>query len=298
MAWAFFFFSVIRVQVDSFEVLIPEEDKFDFVMEVTLQETTWRDTTAFFYRYTLINLPSSQQPVGALFLYYVPLEVFNPDEFELKSVNTPVESLWVEKDGIVRVGNPKTTSIGLENNFLLPGDTAHMYILSYRFLPALTYWWAYGEDSIAVVEIRGGESEDRAIWIADSVTEALGVFKQTPFGPGKYGRTVGPGPLPPSTPDSMFLHLLDRVKACHDLGWMSDRAFRRLNSMIRHAYTQSYNFTAFDPVRGARNMNRIVRTIERLHNQGEIQDEAFYVLYYRARYIHQKFQEMIPQGKE
>ncbi len=160
-----------------------------------------------------------------------------------------------------------------------PGDTLRATLISPK-LPDVVYWQGEGRDSIALPTVNAPEDAVDPN-VIDSILMAT-YENQTPSGPGRYGYTVGPGPFPFPSEDSMVVHLQIRNDTCFAVGWMEEGAHDRIDRMLRQAMKWVQEERR-DRLRAT--LERLLRTLERLHDQGRIRDEAFWVLFYRTRYV-------------
>jgi len=271
--WVWVILSVIRIPInDSVVVLIPEDDRFEISLRVQVAETLWRDSVRFVYRYTIRNLPTSPLP-----LFRLGIGGYTP----FGTVPWEIDSVWVNRPEMVR-RNSGISAWGF--SFFPPGETIEATVISPR-MPDIVYWYGYGEDSVPIPTVLGaGEDAEEAVMI-DSLLREMYFNKtlgKTPLGGGKYGYTVGMGPLPYPSLDSMVIHLQVRNDTAFALGWMSGRAHERLGRLLDQALRWARE-ERMDRFRAT--LERFLSTLERLHNQGEVQYEAYVVLFYRGRYV-------------
>ncbi|MEO0245284.1 MAG: hypothetical protein ABIM82_02920, partial [candidate division WOR-3 bacterium] len=167
---------------------------------------------------------------------------------------------------------------------LYPGDSLSGFIFHDRKLPDIGYWYSEGMDTIVFPQVINMDVEE----LEDSLQKIY--YNKTPFGPGKYGYTVGPGPYPPMKPiwpwghypDSAFLHLRDRLEKCKEQGWVTQHAYDQIWRLIGHALNHLQQGRL---EQSKRTLTRLMETLERLKGQEKITEEAFYILYYRTKYV-------------
>jgi hypothetical protein len=261
-------------------IKVPVKDNFELKVIASCSLDTV-DTTRFIFKYTLISLPTSGQPVRFF-------EITNDTSFLASEYTdtTIAPQNWEAEP-------PKTTmwfrQIGTSG--LLPGDTLSGFIYKTWRLPDVSYWYAEGKDTIVCPEVW---CEDTTVyagelpWVEDSLNKIY--YKKTPFGPGKYGFTLGSGPFPPMNsswpwghyPDSAFIHLRDRLNKCKQQGWVTPHAYDEINRIIGHAWNHIENGRL---EQSKNTLTRLLRTLERLKEQQKIKDEAFYVMFYRTKYV-------------
>jgi hypothetical protein len=205
---ALLFVSCLYSQRPQVIIKVPIEDNFELKVIASCSLDTV-DTTRFVFKYTLISLPTSGQPV---WLFKITNDTsFLASEY---SDTTIAPQNW-------KAGPSKKTmwfrEIGTSG--LLPGDTLSGFIYKTWRLPDVGYWYAEGKDTIIFPEL---SCEDTTVypaeeeWVEDSLNKIY--YKKTPFGPGKYGFTLASGPFPPMIPsrpwghypDSAFINLNDR----------------------------------------------------------------------------------------
>jgi hypothetical protein len=174
---------------------------------------------------------------------------------------------------------------------LFPGDTLSGFIYKTWRLPDVSYWYAEGKDTIFCPELW---CEDTTVypaeeeWVEDSLNKIY--YKKTPFGPGRYGFTLASGPFPPMNsswpwghyPDAAFIHLGDRLNKCNEQGWVTPHAYDEINRLIEHAWNHIENGRV---EQSKSTLTRLLRTLERLREQQKITDEAFYIMFYRTKYV-------------
>ncbi len=262
--------------------IAPEVDQFELGINVSIRDSvdTLQGKTFFIYEYILINSSTSQQPI---FEFEIPRR--SRPGFSISDVYYYKGDTVFSKYVPCKIPNPtKAVWIKLDSS-LTPGDTVSGLILVSRDLPDISYWYAEGIDTFYFPIMFGEEAED-------SLDKYY--YSKTPFGPGKYGRTVGPGPLPPGFygADSVYYvegeglyHIKDRIQGCYEEGWLTDRAKRRLDNMISRAIRHYENWR----------ISQCLRTLEQimdylLRERGlQVKEEAFYVLYYRTKFVEEHF---------
>jgi hypothetical protein len=164
------------------------------------------------------------------------------------------------------------------------------YLQTWR-LPDVGYWYAEGEDTLVTPEVW---CEDTTVypaeeeWVEDSLNKIY--YKKTPFGPGKYGFTLASGPFPPMKsslpgglyPDSAFIHLRDRLNKCKQQGWVTSHVYEQILTMINDAE----DHVSHGKLEESKNaLTHLLETLERLRQKQEIKDEAFYIIFYRTKYV-------------
>jgi len=275
----FLFISFLYSQRPQVIIKVPVKDNFELKVIVSCSLDT-ADTTRFIFKYTLISLPTSGQPVRFW-------EITNDTSFLASEYTdtTIAPQNWEARP-------PKTTmwfrQIGTSG--LLPGDTLSGFIYKTRRLPDVGYWYAEGEDTLICPEVLCEENPwiGEEEWVEDSLNKIY--YKKTPFGPGKYGFTLASGPFPPMKsslpgglyPDSAFIHLRDRLNKCNEQGWVTSHAYDEINRLIEHAWTHIDNGRV---EQSKSTLTRLLRTLERLREQQKITDEAFYIMFYRTKYV-------------
>ncbi|MEO0254440.1 MAG: hypothetical protein ABIN20_03335 [candidate division WOR-3 bacterium] len=266
-------------QREEVQIIVPVEDNFELEVK-TIISIDSLDTTRFIFKYTLISSPSSGQPVRLF-------EISPP--FGKDGDTSIAPNHWST------LGTPRRSSWNSngERYDLLPGDTLSGFVFIIKELPDISYWYAEGSDTIYFPEIRGGPpyiSEKK--WVRDSLNKIY--FRKTPFGPGKYGYTVGPGPLPPGwwkrwswgdstyfVSDSGFYHLIERLNKCFELNWLKQRARDHLLRIYERALV---NYRTHGIEHAQRVLNQAISYLKR--ERGKlIFDEGFYILYYRTIFV-------------
>jgi hypothetical protein len=275
----FLFISFLYSQRPQVIIKVPVEDNFELkVIASCSLDTT--DTTRFIFKYTLISLPTSGQPVRLF-------KITNDTSF-LASEYTDTTIAPQNWEARPRKKTMWFRQIGTSG--LLPGDTLSGFIYKTRRLPDVGYWYAEGEDAIICPEVLCEENPWIAEeeWVEDSLKKIY--YKKTPFGPGRYGFTLGSGPFPPMNsswpwghyPDAAFIHLRDRLNKCKQQGWVTPHAYDEINRIIGHAWNHIENGRL---EQSKRTLTHLLRTLERLKEQQKIKDEAFYVMFYRTKYV-------------
>lgn len=268
----FLFISSLYSQGPQVIIKVPVKDNFELKVIPSCSLDT-QDTTRFIFKYTLINLQTSGQPVRMFTIAKGPLQA-EPSDTTIAPAN------W---------GAPLKKSYW--DGRILPGDTLSGFIYKTWRLPDISYWYAEGEDTIVTPEVW---CEDTTVyaseleWVRDSLNKIY--YQKTPFGPGKYGFTLGSGPFPPmksswpwgNYPDSAFIHLRDRLNKCKEQGWVTSHAYDEIDRIIAHAW----NHIEHGRLEQSKNtLTRLLRTFERLKEQEKIKVEAFYIMYYRTKYV-------------
>jgi hypothetical protein len=279
MMVALLFVSFLYSQRPQVIIKVPVEDNFELKVIASCSLDTV-DTTRFIFKYTLISLPTSGQPVRFW-------EITNDtSKFACEPADTTIAPQnwrkfinetywWADPD--------------FPSN-LLPGDTLSGFIYKTWRLPDVGYWYAEGKDTIVCPEILCEENPwiGEEEWVEDSLRKIY--YKKTPFGPGKYGFTLASGPFPPMKsslpgglyPDSAFIHLRDRLNKCNEQGWVTSHAYEQILKMINDAEDHVSHGRLEESKKA---LTHLLETLERLRQQQEIKDEAFYIMFYRTKYI-------------
>lgn len=262
-----FYIYFLNSQVPNHGFIAPVVDSFELkIIASVSQDST--DTTFFVFKYTLINTSNSKQPIDLFEIINGPRQnepadtVIAPSNWE-----TPLkESFWQAK---------------AEIQGLSPGDTLTGFIYKTWRLPDISYWYAEGRDTFYI-----------PIIFDEKAAESLDIYyyRKTPFGPGKYGKTVGSGPPPPMKsswpwghyPDSAFIHLRDRLFKCKQEGWVTEHAYDQIYRIIGHAWNHIENGRL---EQSKKTLTRLMKTLQRFKEQEKITPEAFYILYYRTKYV-------------
>jgi len=258
--------------------IAPKLDNFEILVEVVVKDSidTLSGKIFFIYTYTVINKENSMQPVD---IFEIPWFT-TTDTFPKGFYRYPKGDTSFSKDGYYTVSK-RASWLHLEDH-LQPGDTVKGLIFITHELPDISYWYAEGEDTTMYTPILLGEEYE------DSLDKYY--YSKTPFGPGRYGRTVGPGPLPPGfwsgdrylVGDSGFYHLSDRVERCYTLGWITREQVKdHLIRMIERAHRHFQNYRISQCIR---TLTQIMDYIERQRGV-YVKDEAYYVLYYRTKFV-------------
>ena len=258
------------------QIILPVNDNFELKVKVKISIHP-SDSSKFIYEYSIKNMPTSGQPVK----YF---KISNERELPWPPIVDTVFSP-INWKGIHN--KPSWLSKEISPNvwaYLYPGDSLSGFIFHDRKLPDIGYWYSEGMDTIVFPQVINMDVEE----LEDSLQKIY--YNKTPFGPGKYGHTVGPGPYPPMKPiwpwghypDSAFLHLRDRLEKCKEQGWVTQHAYDQIWRLIGHA------LDALERCRleqSKRTLTRLMETLERLKGQEKITEEAFYILYYRTKYV-------------
>jgi len=273
------FVSLLYSQKPQVIIKVPVEDNFELKVIASCSLDT-ADTTRFIFKYTLISLPTSGQPVRLF-------KITNDTSF-LASEYTDTTIAPQNWEARPRKKTMWFRQIGTSG--LLPGDTLSGFIYKTWRLPDVGYWYAEGEDAIICPEVLCEENPwiGEEEWVEDSLNKIY--YKKTPFGPGRYGFTLASGPFPPMVPsrpwghypDSAFIHLRDRLNKCNEQGWVTPHAYDEINRLIGHAWDHIENGRV---EQSKSTLTRLLRTLERLREQQKITDEAFYIMFYRTKYV-------------
>ncbi|MEO0297390.1 MAG: hypothetical protein ABIN23_08095 [candidate division WOR-3 bacterium] len=269
-------YSNLYSQREEVQIIVPVEDNFELEVK-TIISIDSLDTLRFIFKYTLISSPSSGQPVRLF-------EISPP--FGKDGDTSIAPNHWST------LGTPRRSSWNSNGKryHLTPGDTLSGFVFITKELPDISYWYAEGSDTIYTPEIRGGPpyvGEEK--WVRDSLFKIY--YNKTPFGPGKYGYTVGPGPLPPGwwnfdstmyfVSDSGFYHLIDKTNKCFEQNWLLERAKNHLISMYERALRHYQNNRV---EQAQRVLKQVMSYLER-ERGNLVFDEAFYILYYRTKFV-------------
>jgi hypothetical protein len=275
----FLFISFLYSQRPQVVIKVPIKDNFELKVIGSCSLDTI-DTTRFMFKYTLISLPASGQPVRLF-------KITNDTSF-LASEYTDTTIAPQNWEARPRKKTMWLREIGTSG--LLPGDTLSGFIYKTQRLPDVGYWYAEGEDTIICPEVLCEENPwiGEEEWVEDSLNKIY--YKKTPFGPGKYGFTLGSGPFPPMVPsrpwghypDSAFIHLRDRLNKCKQLGWVTSHAYDEINRLINDAEDHVSHGRLEESKKA---LTHLLETLERLRQQQEIKDESFYIMFYRTKYI-------------
>ncbi|MEO0267385.1 MAG: hypothetical protein ABIM36_04525 [candidate division WOR-3 bacterium] len=268
------FFAFLKAQ----QIILPTVDNFELIVKVSVKDSvslTYPYETHYIYEYTLINSPSSGQPVYIFEIpwfaryYYPPLYHYLKGDTSFSRLGyktIPKRACWLHLS-------------------IRPGDTVSGFVFITKELPSISDAYAQGFDSVIVCPEVYGLPED----IAEDTLNKI-YFERTPYGPGKVYKTVGPGPYPPMKPiwpwghypDSAFIHLGDRLGKCKEQGWLTQHAFEEIKRIIGHAWNHIQQGRL---EQSKRTLTRLMETLERLKGQEKITEEAFYILYYRTKYV-------------
>jgi len=264
--------------IDSVTIIIPTKDNFTLNVGVTVTESippNPEESPRFIYNYTLINSENSVQPIHLFDIPWFPSPPAVP--FEIEKIDTVIAPPGPRK--VVVRGRPSWFT-GLQ-----PGDSVSGFIVITSQLPYPTDWYAVGYDTTFGPAIYGGppyigESE----WIQDTLKKIY--YKQTPYGPGKTGKTVGPGPevpFPAIVAVESLEVLLDR---CLEIGWITDQKTRDHLWRILRRVKGHLNAGRLEQAKKA-NQQFMDWVLKKREDQqhGTIKFEGYYVLYYRSKYL-------------
>ncbi|CUT05414.1 hypothetical protein [Candidatus Kryptobacter tengchongensis] len=270
----FLFFAILKAQ----QIILPTVDNFELSVKVSVSDTvlpSHPDRTCYVYKYTLINSPSSGQPVYIFEIpwfaryYYPPLYHYLKGDTSFSVIGHPISkrASWLDLN-------------------IKPGDTVSGFVFITKELPSISDAYAEGLDTVVFTPEVYGLPED----VAEDTLNKI-YYERTPYGPGKVYKTVGPGPLPPGewnfdstmyfVSDSGFYHLIDRVNKCFEQNWLKERAKDHLTRMYERGLRHYQN----NRVEQARKvLSQIIDYLER-ERGNLVFDEAFYVLYYRTKFV-------------
>ena len=258
------------------QIILPVNDNFELKVKVKVSIHP-SDSSKFIYEYSIKNMPTSGQPVK----YF---KISNERELPwppiVDTVFPPINWRCIpNKPSWQAEWKPDIYPI------LHPGDSLSGFIFHDRKLPDIGYWYSEGMDTIVFPTVIEGDVEE----LEDSIQKIY--YNKTPFGPGKYGYTVVSGPLPPGewnfdstmyfVSDSGFYHLIDKTNKCFEQNWLKERAKNHLISMYERGLRHYQN----NRVEQARKvLSQIIDYLER-ERGNLVFDEAFYVLYYRTKFV-------------
>ncbi|MEM1974369.1 MAG: hypothetical protein QXN68_06235 [Thermoplasmata archaeon] len=269
------FFAFLKAQ----QIILPTKDNFEFIVKVSVKDTEIPSPpygTRYVYEYTLINSPSSGQPIC---VYEIPwsAEYYYPSLYHYLKGDTSFS----------RVGYstiPKRAS--WPDLCIQPGETASGFVFITKELPSISDAYAEGLDTLIFTPEVYGLSED----IMEDTLRKI-YYERTPYGPGKVYKTVGPGPLPPGwwegdstmyfVSDSGFYHLIDKTNKCFEQNWLLERAKNHLISMYERALRHYQNNRV---EQAGRVLKQVMSYLER-ERGNLVFDEAFYILYYRTKFV-------------
>ncbi len=250
------------------------------------------DTTPgwFIYSYKVVSLPSSEQNLWCFAIKKLPdYAVFYPRNIGIPHWGASVAGFIHMR---TMPGSPDTvvlSSLGRgginwsssDSTFdIVPGDS--LINLSYHspFMPDIKEYYAEGEHPLPWFP--EGEAPD---------TPLHGYDDLTPYGPGIVGKTVGPGLPPPMKPiwpwghcsDSAFIHLLRKNDTLYyDLHWIKrEQAYEQIKRRINHALDHLWT-GRIEQCKSV--LTHLLDYLDRVRGD-EITDEAYFILYYRVRYV-------------
>ncbi len=257
-------------------------------VDVKIKPIISADTTNnyFKYEYKIYSLPTSEQSIWMFAILLSRTE----DTLKIYEITWPPLPRW---DGVcigplVDLPNSAWVNWGSWDStaFIPPGDSASGFSFkTYIFPPKKTL----------LPDINDFYVEGYAPIPSFPEGEAPGMIPGyddlTPYGPGKVYKTVGPGPLPPGewnfdstmyfVSDSGFYHLIDRVNKCFEQNWLKERAKDHLTRMYERGLRHYQN----NRVEQARKvLSQVIDYLER-ERGNLVFDEAFYVLYYRTKFV-------------
>jgi hypothetical protein len=259
------------------EIIPGNKVDIEIKVKISVDTIIQGDTTIeeFKFEYKLKSLPTSQQPLWA---FAIPLKLKNvSDTGRIKEVSAP--GSWWDRD-------PRFPRFGLWGNwlgfapwdsieFLQPGDSLSGFYIKTTLFPDVGD--AYVEGDHPLPSFPEGH-------VPDSIP---GYDDLTPYGPGKVYKTVVLGKEPSmgssngNYPDSAFRDLRHKLAECEFEGWISNKIYWDLRRVIDRAW----DFIKDGRLeQSKRTLTHLLRTLKRLKEQ-KIKDEAFYVMFYRTKYV-------------
>jgi len=254
-------------------VIIPG-NKVDIEIKVDVSFDT---TTQFFtFNYKLKSLPSSEQNLWA---FCIPLK---DTSYKSKIIEVSGPPDWwnpIIGGGLFEWGEwipwgPLDSTYDLK-----PGDSLSGFSFKTTLFPDIGDAYVEGEHPVP--------------WFPEGQVPPVveGYEDLTPYGPGKVYKTVVFSVEPPmgssgipwgNYPDSAFIHLRDRLNKCKEQGWVTEHAYEQILRMIN----QAENHVANGRLAQSKNtLTRLLKTLERLKEQEKIKVEAFYIMFYRTKYV-------------
>ncbi|MCM8808373.1 MAG: hypothetical protein NC926_10650, partial [Candidatus Omnitrophica bacterium] len=144
------FFALLKAQ----QIILPTVDNFELIVKVSVKDSvslTYPYETHYIYEYTLINSPSSGQPVYIFKIpwfaryYYPPLYHYLKGDTSFSVVGHPISkrASWLDLN-------------------IKPGDTVSGFVFITKELPSISDAYAQGFDSVIVCPEVYGLPEDVA----------------------------------------------------------------------------------------------------------------------------------------
>ena len=263
------------------EIIPGNKIDIEIKVKISIDTIPQGDTTIeeFKFEYKLKSLPTSEQ---FLWVFAFPLELKNiSDTSKIKEISAP-GSWWDKLPGFSRFGVygdwlcfiPYDTT-----DFLPPGDSLSGFYITTTLFPDIGDVYVEGDHPLPAFP--EGHAPDFI----------PGYDDLTPYGPGKVYKTVVFSVEPPmgssgipwgNYPDSAFIHLRDRLNKCKEQGWVTEHAYEQILRMIN----QAENHVANGRLAQSKNtLTRLLKTLERLKEQEKIKVEAFYIMFYRTKYV-------------
>lgn len=290
-------------QGEGIRIIIPTEDNFELSVIPIVKETIWTNgygevINVFKYNYKVISSSISRQYVWK---FEIPRssnmskvwEVYEYKPYFYKDglASYPLNENWLPVEKLANW----TLKICYEGPGLLPDDSIEFVFISIE-IPDLSYWYAEGEDTIITGGVFGGPpyvGEEQ--FIQDSISAHA--YNKTPFGPGRYGKTTGPGPNPPMVydedypwyqgrhPKAAYLHLQDRIMHCMRAEWIQDSRIK--DHIWRNIWKAADLNSAGKSDRAKDILGDLLTYLDRQKNKKnrKITEEGYYTLYYRIRYV-------------
>jgi len=252
-------------------VIIPR-NKIDIEIKVNVSFDT--TTNLFTFNYKLKSLPTSEQNLWA---FCIPLKDTSYKS-KITEVSGPPPDWWniSGEDALYTFGEWIPWGPIDSINDLKPGDSLSGFSFKTTLFPDIGD--AYVEGYHPPPSFPPGQ--------VPPLIE--GYEDLTPYGPGKVYKTVVCGKEPSlgssngNYPDSAFIHLRDRLDKCKEQGWVTQHAYEQIWRIIGHAWNHIENGRL---EQSKRTLTRLMNTLERFKEQEKIKPEAFYIMYYRTKYV-------------
>ncbi len=231
----------------------------------------------FTFNYKIKSLPTSEQYIWA---FCIPLSTPS-DTLQIKEVTGPID--WWDESGRVFGFGKWVPFSSIDSLYeLKPGDSLSGFSIKTYLFPDTGNAYLEGDAPPPTFFEEPPENWE----------DSLGIkyWSLTPYGPGKVYRTVGFSEKPPLTstlpgghyPNEAFKHLRNKLDNCNTINWVGEHEYWELRRILEHAWNHIENGRL---EQSKRTLTRFMKTIERLKEQGKITKEAFYVLWYRTKYV-------------
>jgi hypothetical protein len=252
-------------------VIIPG-NKVDIEIKVSVSFDT--TTSLFTFNYKLKSLPTSEQN---LWDFRIPLKDTSYKS-KITEVSGPPPDWWndIGEDALYKFGYWIPWGPLDSLSFLRPGDSLSGFSFKTTLFPDVGD--AYVEGYHPAPSFPEGH--------VPPIIE--GYENLTPYGPGKVYKTVVLGKEPSmgssngNYPDSAFRDLRHKLAECEFEGWISNKIYWDLRRVIDRAW----DFIKDGRLeQSKRTLTHLLRTLERLKEEQKIKDEAFYVMFYRTKYV-------------